>query len=106
MSEWTKLPPLEYGGYRSNCLTGGPQPTELPVSAILAVGFGYVTVSKDGERLWSGDDERVTLRRFERQAAKDPDHDWRVLFYGPLSEPEYQRQDGKWLLVRKGEGFA
>jgi hypothetical protein len=103
---WQKLTPLEHPGYRSNCLTCGPQPIQLSLGAVLAVGFGAVTVTKDDETVWSGDDDRVTLRRFERQASKDPDHDWRVTFMGPLSEPEYQRQDGKWLLVRKGEGFA
>jgi hypothetical protein len=40
-------------------------------------------------------------------AAADPDHDWRIYFYAPLYEAEYQRQgDGCWVLIKKGEGFA
>ena len=53
-----------------------------------------------------GTTEAVTLARFQRMAKKDPEHDWRVRFMGPLNDPTYQRQDGRWVLVQKGEGFA
>lgn len=42
----------------------------------------------------------------ERVAKRDPDHDWRIVLYGPLHGEVYQRQDGEWLLVEKNEGFA
>jgi len=48
-----------------------------------------------------------TLATFEAQALDDPDHDWRVVFYGSLHEEEYQRQgEGSWVLIRSGMGFA
>lgn len=105
---WKKLEPLaeKEAGFKSGCLNCGPQPVTLPLDAILAVGFGQVTVSKDGDLVWCGDDPTKELSQVEEKAKEDPDHDWRVCFYGPLSESEYQRQDGNWVLVRKGMGFA
>lgn len=104
---WTKLPALEKPGLRSGCNICGPQPVTIPMEAQLCVGFGTVTVSKDGVGVWQGDDCDVLLQRFEDMAALDPDHDWRVTFFQPLAEPEYQRHgSGEWVLVRKGDGFA
>lgn len=43
----------------------------------------------------------------EKLAAADPDHDWRIVLYGPLHGEVYQRHDaGVWNLVEKNEGFA
>lgn len=115
MSNWTKLPPLtvEQAGFRSGCLTCGPQPVTLALDACIAVGFGAAGVTKDGETVWEfdmnaePDDSECMLVRFENMAAVDPDHDWRAFFHGPLSEAEYQRQDvASWVLVKKGMGFA
>jgi hypothetical protein len=77
------------------------------MSAVLAVGFGQVMVTKDDEVVWSGDDEHVWLRRFERRAAADPKHDWRVCFNAPLSDATYQRHgEREWVLIERGMGFA
>lgn len=110
---WTKMPALteKQAGLRSGCNICGPQPTTLPLEAELAVGFGACTVSKDGDGVYQedhhSDNDPPTLQKFEDMAKKDPDHDWRVFFYGALSETEYQRHgDGEWVLIRKGEGFA
>lgn len=93
-------------GYRSACLTCGPQPVELPLDSILGVGFGAVTVTRDGKVFWTGDDPLKELSSIEEVASKDSESDWRVIYYGPLSESEFQRQNGKWILIRKGMGFA
>lgn len=86
------------------------------MNAFLAVGFGDVTVTRDGKRIYSeltqpktkgGWAKAWTAKHVEKIAAKDPKHDWRVLFLAPLYEAEYQRQGkGHWPLVRKGLGFA
>ena len=109
---WKKLPAVENPGYRSGCLNCGPQPTIISLETELAMGFGSATVTKDDLGIY--DDGMVmrgedcpTLRKFEELAKADPDHDWRVHFYGAMSETHYQRHgDGEWVLVLKGEGFA
>lgn len=105
---WKKLKPLtdQEAGFRSGCLTCGPQPMTLPKDAILATGFGQVDITKNGKPIWSGDDVNKTLTEFDEQAEKDPDHDWRVAYHGPLSDDVYQRQGGEWVLIERGRGFA
>ena len=101
----TKQSPIS--GFINPCLNCPPRPETMPLTCPLAIGFGTVTVSKDDEVLWSGDDEHVWLRRFENKALKDPDHDWRVKILGPIYECTYQRHDkGEWALIERGEGFA
>jgi hypothetical protein len=96
------------------CLTcGAGARSDLEMERHIAVGFGSAGYSKDGETLWdeqeAGDDwEKMhTVQTVEDLAKADPDHDWRIFFFAPMYEAEYQRQgDGVWVLVRKGEGFA
>lgn len=108
--KYTPLPPIEG---KTACLTCGCGSHDLlSMEQLLAVGFGDCSVTKDGEcvyreilvgdggQFWQGKDA-------EAAAAKDPDHDWRVVFFAALYEAEYQRQgDGHWPLVRRGDGFA
>jgi hypothetical protein len=104
---WKKEKPVENPGLRSGCLSCGPQPITLPLNACMAVGFGGVTVRREKEIVWSGDDENRTVMRYENMARKDPDHDWRIEFFGPLSNTTYQRHEkNKWVLIEKGLGFA
>lgn len=103
---WTKLAPYE-GSRSKGCLHCGLAHEALPLTTPLAVGFGQVAVTRDSETVWSGDDPGVWLRRFERRAAADPDHDWRVVFLAPLWDGVYQRHgEAHWVLVEKGMGFA
>jgi hypothetical protein len=114
MSDWTRLQPLtiQEAGFRSGCLTCGPQPVMIDLEASIAVGFGWAGVTCDGKEVWSfdmNDDESDpwTVRDAESAAAKDPDRDWRIHFHGPLSESTYQRHESNnWVLVEKGQGFA
>lgn len=89
-----------------NC---GPRPSIFPRAGIIAVGFGVAAILKDGNAVWreKSDDARwKTGRSAEAMARKDPDHDWRIVLHAPLSSREYQRQDGKWVLVKQDMGFA
>jgi hypothetical protein len=76
----------------------------------IAVGFGSAGYSRDGEILWQEGHEEEDFPKVadvEEMAAADPEHDWRIYFFAPLYEAEYQRQgDGVWVLVRSGDGFA
>ena len=51
---WTKLPPIEahYGG----CLNCSPRPATFPPEGVIAVGFGYAALHKDGAPVWSEDE--------------------------------------------------
>jgi hypothetical protein len=72
---------------------------------VLAVGFGAVEVTHDGEQVWVGDDESKTVADVDRWVADKPG-DWRITYTGPMSEETYQRQDNRWVLVWRGLGFA
>jgi len=91
----------------------------MPMDALLGVGFGDVTVTRDNEYVWSETNAVHKAERLKRDpmlwqgkdaeeaAAKDPNHDWRVHFVAPLYEALYQRQGKEhWVLVERGEGFA
>ena len=103
------LPPVP-PKLNSGCLNCGLMHTELPPDAILGVGFGQASLTRDGRTIWyegSEDFESlISCADAEKLAAADPEHDWRIFYLGPLSDKEYQRQDGKWILVRTGMGFA
>ena len=69
-------------------------------------GFGGVTVTK-GDECVEPLTESATFGDYEKIAAADPDHDWRIRVDGPLADYIYQRQgEGKWALVEQGQGFA
>jgi hypothetical protein len=105
MSEaFAKLPPIP--GFQ-HCNICPPRTEAMPLDAPLAIGFGQVEVTKGDETVWQGDDAGVLLYRFEAEALRDPDHDWRVSIDGPLYSAVYQRHGrGYWVLVERGEGFA
>lgn len=108
--EWLK-PAIEgtYGG----CLNCGPRPSFFPADEIIAVGFGYAALHKDGQPVWSEDeagdneDAYMTGEQAEALAAQDPDHDWQIVLEGPLSGRTYQRHaPGEWALIEQNQGFA
>jgi hypothetical protein len=94
------------------CLTCGcGAQTDLEPDRRICVGFGSAGYSKDGKALWDEQGEEYddcpSVADVEALAVADPDHGWRIYFYAPLYESEYQRQgEGRWVLVRKGQGFA
>ena len=109
---WEKQEPI-IGGEQP-CLLCPPIYDELPLEqgGRIAVGFGDASLTKDGVTVWretSGTDWKdcMSYDDAEKMAADDPDHDWRIHLLAPLKESHYQRQDtGKWVLYKKGDGFA
>jgi len=107
-----KLPAIEGGS--GGCACCGYQYPHLPLKSLIAVGFGYASVTKNGEEVYNemdveakGWDDFWTAQDAENEALKDPDNDWRIHLVAPLSERHYQRQgDGLWVLYKKGIGFA
>lgn len=108
---WTKLPAIQ--GKQQPCLHAGVAESLFPPDGVIAVGFGYAGVHRDGEPVYSEPDcedenaKYMTGAEAEALAAADPDHDWRILLQGAMSGREYQRHDaGRWVLVHQDEGFA
>jgi hypothetical protein len=101
-SSFERLPPLDNKGVGEM----------LPLDARIGVGFGVAQLLRDGEVVWEEHirmawEELKTVAEAESMAAADPEHDWRVLMYGPLSGATWQRQDvERWVLVEKNQGFA
>lgn len=104
-----------------NCEAAGAIPITFPPDGLIAVGFGSATCTKDGQLVLeepqlSYDDDGEPIEEeqdyptgadAEKLAAADPDHDWRISLYGPMSGRVYQRQGaGNWVLVEQDEGFA
>jgi len=92
------------------CLTCQAAETVFPYDGLIAVGFGYAALTKDGEVVIQegpNDEEIMTCADAEKLAEANPDHDWRIHLVGPLRERLFQRQGvGNWVLIKQGEGFA
>jgi hypothetical protein len=106
---YEKMEPIKGGS--GSCLNCGYQYDVLPMDTIIAVGFGYATVTKNNEEIYNEinveDENYWTVQDAEDEATKDPDNDWRIHLVAPLSERHYQRQGEKhWVLYKKGMGFA
>lgn len=108
---WEKLPAIE--GKHGGCLNCGPRPSYFPAEGLIAVGFGYAALHRDGEPVYTESDTSehdatyMTGAQAEALAASDPDHDWRIVLEGPLSGRTYQRHAaGQWALVNQHMGFV
>jgi hypothetical protein len=102
--------PAWTGRIYQGCLSCPPVEAIAPMEMLIAVGFGDARITKDGETIYSesvDDDDYHTLAEFETMAQIDPDHDWRAILNAPLRDREYQRhEEGKWVLIKSGMGFA
>lgn len=111
-----ELPMIEKRKLHIGCLTCSTASYVLSMDRELAVGFGDVTATKDGQVLYSEMEftrknpdckEYPTTQYIENMAIKDPDHDWRIEFFGPMHGETYQRHlDGKWVCIESTNGFA
>ena len=101
---WKKLDPVEE---LIACNVCAPKGQTIALDEVCGVGFGYVALTKDGDVIWQEDSETVTVADHETTAAADPDHDWRIDFYGPMRRLVYQRHGvGEWVLIMAEQGFA
>lgn len=104
------MKPIEGGN--GGCLNCGYQYSILPMDSLIAVGFGYAAVTKNGKEIYNeddfdSDDKLWTTQDAENEALKDEDNDYRIHLIAPLSERHYQRQGkNNWVLYEKGSGFA
>ncbi|WP_166379915.1 hypothetical protein [Catellatospora methionotrophica] len=87
------------------CYPYGRKHTVLPLETELEQGFGGVTFTRDGQRVWSAYSTRKRLAHIEL-LARDIPGDWRLEIHGAMSGQLYQRQDDGWVLVAIDHGFA
>ena len=109
MTKFKPQPPYT-GTIHQGCNCCPPVEANAPMDMIVAVGFGTARVTRGRKIIFQeayNDEDFHYLAEFEEMAAKDPDHDWRVLLDAPLRSREYQRQgEGTWVLIKSGMGFA
>ena len=107
--KWMKLPPIQNGVI--GCACCGDTPDILPLNTQLYQAFGGWMISKNDDIYYmhdeKDDEQSKMLSDIELEAKKDPDNDWRAELVLPLRDAIYQRQDNnKWMLIKKGIGFA
>ena len=111
------------------CLNCSSASLKLSMDRILDVGFGDVHVTRDGEYVYDCTGYGYSIEKdgvmtefktdnypidgsanawlIERMANKDPFHDWRIVFYGPMHGETYQRQGYmNWVCIESNKGFA
>jgi hypothetical protein len=110
---WEKLKPLEGKEIKIGCLCCSTAARTARMNMPICVGFGSAFVTKDGVEVYDGEaalrdeNEPLTVRDIEAMAKADPDHDWRIVKYGPMHGETYQRHcDETWVCVESNEGFA
>ena len=96
----------------TGCRNCGRTQELLSMDTPIIAGFGSAIIQKDDEVVYSepSDIEFVDaplLSNFEELAMKEPEADWRYHLDLPLRSAVYQRQGKeKWVLIKKGQGFA
>lgn len=111
VTTWKKEPAII--GKHGGCLSCGPRPSFFPMADVIAVGFGYAALHRNGVPVYEephnpkNNNEYMTGAEAEKKAAADPDNDWRIVFDGPMSGRTYQRHGaGEWALIEQNKGFA
>ena len=94
-------------------MCGLPEPEVLKLNTVLYYGFGGYTVRKNGIVFYQGDSDEdwnnfKKLKDIEKEALKDPDADWEVELYEPLSGATWKRDKIKkmWVVTGRNTGFA
>lgn len=105
---WTKEPAYE-GVIQRGCRFNVMPTRVAQIGMVLSVGFGGAYVLKDGAMVYNecGHKRFWTVRRVEKMAVQDPDHDWRIVMHAPLWSATWQRHGpGHWVMIESGLGFA
>lgn len=107
--DWIKEP-LEEGCW-NGCMNCAGAPRQLGLDKVLWGGGGVdsINVYSDNQLIWESElsNHEIFLSDIEKMAVEDPDHNWCVIFDGPLWGCTYQRQgEGLWLMIEKNRGWA
>lgn len=105
---WTREPAWE-GPVFTGCGHAIPYERIAPMDMVIGVGFGFASVSKDGNIVYqeTEDKKHWTVADAEKRAVRSPDHDWRITLAAPLRDAVWQRHsEGQWVMIQSGRGFA
>ena len=110
---YEQLPQIDRKDLHIGCATCSTAALVAPLKRMIAVGFGSAYVTRDGEKVYNGEEEyrekgkALMVKDIEKMARYSPACDWRIVFMGPLHGETYQRQ-GKnhWVCVESNKGFA
>lgn len=109
MPNWKKHEQYQNDVHQS-CLNCPPVRNIAPMDTLIAVGFGTAQVRRGRKVIFDEQQDSENfhfLSEFEEMAKLDPNHSWTVELDAPLRSRTYQRHDeGKWVLIASGEGFA
>jgi len=83
----------------------------LTPEALIGVGIGYATLTRDGETVYeedrSGHRELMTVAQAERLARREPDRDWRIHLVAQLEDRHYRREGAsRWVIYERGYGMS
>ena len=83
----------------------------LPLDAVIGVGTGMATLTRDGEVVYeegsSETTEPVTVAQAEELAQTFPEHDWCIHLVALLDDRHYRRMGrGSWKLYKRGYGLS
>lgn len=108
-----KLPQIKPDELHIGCLNCSTAALIAPLEMQIAVGFGDAYVTRDGQLIydgeadWSKTGNAKRVSDIEKLADADPDHDWRIVKFGPLHGETFQRHEkDKWVCIESNKGFA
>jgi hypothetical protein len=83
----------------------------LPLDAVIGVGFGMATLTRDGEVVYeehgSETEELITVAQAEELAQTSPEHDWCIHLVALLDDRHYRRIGrDSWKLYKRGYGLS
>ena len=83
----------------------------LPLDALIGVGFGMATLTRDGDVVYEEDSSEtagpITVAQAEELAQTFPEHDWCIHLVALLDDRHYRRiGDGLWKLYKRGYGLS
>jgi len=83
----------------------------LAPDALIAVGFGYAALTRDGQTVYEESDKQerdlMTVAQAERLAEREPERDWRIHLVAQLEDRHYRRKSkGVWVLYERGYGMS
>jgi hypothetical protein len=106
---WKQYPPIQESDLHIGCINCSTATLVADMDMLVSVGFGRAVVEKDGVVIYDDNKVRVSkmVEHFERMAAKDPDHDWRIIKHGPMHGETFQRHGKEnWVCIESNKGFA